>query len=76
MSVTTITTRVTHRYLMGKSKYDLARWILDDLERKTELNKSIVKFARHTDDCESRHGSDCSCGKERAVADAREWIDS
>jgi hypothetical protein len=33
MSTMVVTTRITHKYLMNKSKWDLAPWIMDDLDK-------------------------------------------
>ena len=37
MSILEVTTRVTYKYLMGKRKDDLSRWILELLEEVERL---------------------------------------
>ncbi len=43
MSTIVATTRITHRYLMNKTKWDLASWIMDDLDRVDDLRERAEK---------------------------------
>jgi hypothetical protein len=41
MSTMVVTTRITHKYLMNKSKWELASWIMDDLDKIDKLADEI-----------------------------------
>lgn len=36
-----VTTKITHRYLMNKTKWDLVSWIMDDLDRIDKLTDEL-----------------------------------
>ena len=36
-----VTTRITHKYLMNKTKWDLASWLMDDLDRIDNLTAQL-----------------------------------
>jgi hypothetical protein len=39
MSIMTVTTRITSKYLMGKTKWELAEWIMRDLDEIERLER-------------------------------------
>jgi hypothetical protein len=41
MSIMEFTTRITHKYLMGKTKHELADWIMRDLDEIEKLQTEI-----------------------------------
>jgi len=43
MSTMVVTTRITHKYLMGKSKWDLTSWIMRDLD---DMDKLVSELAQ------------------------------
>lgn len=76
MTVITVTTRLTHKYLMGKTKHELADWILRDNDTITKMHQAILRHGRHTSDCRYNGGFDCTCGKDDLVAEAHGWLES
>jgi peptidoglycan hydrolase CwlO-like protein len=49
MSTTVTTVRVNHHYLMNKSKWDLASWIMDDFDRIDNLEEEVAKLKAEID---------------------------
>lgn len=41
MATMTVTTRITHRYLMNKTKYELASMVLDALDNADDLRRQL-----------------------------------
>lgn len=46
MSVMTVTTRITHKYLMNKSKSELSYMILDMLDDQEKFESKIAELNR------------------------------
>ncbi len=42
MSTMTVVTKITHKYLMNKTKWDLASWIMDDMDKFDKLEGDLA----------------------------------
>lgn len=73
MSIITVTVRLTHKYLMGKTKSELSDWILQDNKSMTQLHEGVLRYGHHVEGCFSS-GRDCTCGYDDAKRAAREWL--
>lgn len=54
MTTVEVTTRVTYKYLMGKTKHELAHWLLESMDNEEQLANEVVK-QREADDFLDRH---------------------
>lgn len=44
MATFEVQTRITHKYLMRKSKYELTKWVLDELDRNDALRARVQEL--------------------------------
>lgn len=75
MTIITITSTLSHRYLMNKSKDDLARWIMEDNRRLTNLYQAILKHGSHTPECTPQPVYNCACGFKVLKDQAEAWLE-
>jgi DnaJ-class molecular chaperone len=66
MSIMTVTTRITHNYLMNKTKHELATWIIENSKFIEQLLGDIKRLERleRTDRwsmTEEQKTKNCSC---------------
>lgn len=75
MTIITITSTLSHRYLMNKSKDELARWIMEDNARQTKLYQAILDYGHHKMGCQSVVNFPCSCGYATLEQHAKQWLE-
>jgi hypothetical protein len=63
MSTMTVETRVTHKYLMNKTKWDLAFMYLDLLDRLEDVEANNSRFMNHLNNLAYEAGVDWTDGE-------------
>jgi hypothetical protein len=65
--------RITHRYLMRRSKEELARMVLDHIRQLDDAHASVKLHGGHLSSCPATMG-ECDCGFREAYNRAVGWF--